>query len=159
MRYHLLPCQFLSAGWKGCEQRQLRLLNVFGVAGFRVFVPFLGIVPDGGSFSYRLEQEKTMTRDRERGATAERLRADIYSGRTGDKVAFPDPFAAPLGSDEEAGEMTIVEEAREKARQALGDQGRDLDDCRMRREFNAQNRAMHRRVLRSLAGQSQGRTR
>jgi hypothetical protein len=34
------------------------------------------------------------------------------------KVAFPDPAAAPLGSDEEAGEMTTLEEAKEKAHQA-----------------------------------------
>ena len=35
--------------------------------------------------------------------TAERLRHDIDSGRTGDKVPHPDPAAAPLGADEEAG--------------------------------------------------------
>jgi hypothetical protein len=56
--------------------------------------------------------------DKSRGATAEQLRADIDSGRTGDKVAFPDPSAAPLGTDEEAGGMTTPEEALEKARQA-----------------------------------------
>ncbi|HEV7274917.1 MAG TPA: hypothetical protein VGN80_01385 [Devosiaceae bacterium] len=32
-----------------------------------------------------------------------RLRRDIDSGRTGDKVDFPDPAAAPLGTDAEAG--------------------------------------------------------
>lgn len=32
----------------------------------------------------------------------EQLRADIDSGRTGDKVAYPDPAAAPLGADDEA---------------------------------------------------------
>jgi hypothetical protein len=31
------------------------------------------------------------------------LRAAIDSGKTGDKVAWPDPAAAPLGTDEEAG--------------------------------------------------------
>lgn len=36
------------------------------------------------------------------GPTAERLRAEIDSGRTGDKVAFSDPAAAPLGADDEA---------------------------------------------------------
>jgi len=35
-------------------------------------------------------------------ANPAQLRADIDSGRTGDKVAFPDPAAAPLGTDEEA---------------------------------------------------------
>lgn len=34
--------------------------------------------------------------------TVDRLRYDIDSGRTGDKVAWPDPAAAPLGTDEEA---------------------------------------------------------
>jgi len=35
--------------------------------------------------------------------TTERLRADIDSGRTGEKVAASDPAAAPLGTDDEAG--------------------------------------------------------
>src|SRR4051795_9477425 len=35
-------------------------------------------------------------------ATTARLRADIDSGRTGDKVAVLDPAAAPLGTDDEA---------------------------------------------------------
>jgi hypothetical protein len=34
--------------------------------------------------------------------TTDRLRSDIDHGRTGDKVDFPDPAAAPLGTDEEA---------------------------------------------------------
>ena len=33
----------------------------------------------------------------------EQLRAEIDAGRTGDKVAFPDPAAAPLETDAEAG--------------------------------------------------------
>ncbi|MCP8937441.1 hypothetical protein NK718_02850 [Alsobacter sp. SYSU M60028] len=36
------------------------------------------------------------------GRTTEGLRAEIDSGRTGDKVAFSDPAAAPLGADDEA---------------------------------------------------------
>lgn len=32
-----------------------------------------------------------------------RQRHDIDSGKTGDKVDFPDPAAAPLGTDAEAG--------------------------------------------------------
>lgn len=35
--------------------------------------------------------------------TAERLRRDIDSGETGEKVPYPDPAAAPLGADDEAG--------------------------------------------------------
>ncbi|WP_306117856.1 MULTISPECIES: hypothetical protein [unclassified Roseitalea] len=34
--------------------------------------------------------------------TADRLRHDIDTGRTGDKVSYPDPAAAPLGTDAEA---------------------------------------------------------
>ena len=34
--------------------------------------------------------------------TVERLRADIDSGRTADKVAASDPASAPLGADDEA---------------------------------------------------------
>ena len=34
---------------------------------------------------------------------AARLRADIDRGQTGDKVDAPDPAAAPLGTDDEAG--------------------------------------------------------
>lgn len=36
-------------------------------------------------------------------STGERLRSDIDTGRTGDKVAFPDPATAPLPTDAEAG--------------------------------------------------------
>lgn len=35
-------------------------------------------------------------------STVSRLRKDIDSGRTGDKVAHSDPAAAPLGTDDEA---------------------------------------------------------
>jgi hypothetical protein len=59
-----------------------------------------------------------MTQDKTSGATAAQLRNDIDSGKTGDKVAHPDPSAAPLGTDEEAGGVTTPEEALEKARQA-----------------------------------------
>jgi hypothetical protein len=38
----------------------------------------------------------------ERPATADRLRHEIDSGHTGDKVSAPDPAAAPLGTDDEA---------------------------------------------------------
>ena len=34
--------------------------------------------------------------------TVEQLRSAIDGGRTGDKIAFPDPAAVPLGGDEEA---------------------------------------------------------
>jgi hypothetical protein len=35
-------------------------------------------------------------------STTDRLRSDIDSGRTGDKVPANDPAAAPLGTDDEA---------------------------------------------------------
>jgi hypothetical protein len=51
------------------------------------------------------------------GASAARLRRDIDAGRTGDKVSWPDPAAAPLGTDEEAAgtplHATLVDAARE----------------------------------------------
>jgi hypothetical protein len=34
--------------------------------------------------------------------TTERLRKDIDAGRAGSKVDYPDPAAAPLGTDDEA---------------------------------------------------------
>jgi hypothetical protein len=34
--------------------------------------------------------------------TTEKLRADVDRGQTGEKVAFPDPAAVPLGADAEA---------------------------------------------------------
>lgn len=37
------------------------------------------------------------------GGSSEQLRSDIDAGLTRDKVAFPDPAAAPLGTDAEAG--------------------------------------------------------
>jgi hypothetical protein len=35
-------------------------------------------------------------------STVSQLRDDIDSGRTGDKIDWPDPAAVPLGTDEEA---------------------------------------------------------
>jgi len=35
--------------------------------------------------------------------TTAKLRDDIDNGRSGDKIGFPDPAAAPLGTDAEAG--------------------------------------------------------
>jgi hypothetical protein len=43
-----------------------------------------------------------MAQHKQDGATTAQLRDDIDRGRTGDKVDFPDPAAAPLGTDEEA---------------------------------------------------------
>lgn len=44
-----------------------------------------------------------MSKDDDAPRTADRLRKDIDRGRTADKTAYPDPAAAPLGTDAEAG--------------------------------------------------------
>ena len=46
----------------------------------------------------------------------EKLRRDIDSGKTGDKVPAPDPAMAPLGTDEEAGGRPVSPAAVEAAR-------------------------------------------
>ncbi|HEX2216173.1 MAG TPA: hypothetical protein VHG27_05700 [Xanthobacteraceae bacterium] len=46
------------------------------------------------------------------------LRDDIDRGRTGDKVDWPDPAAAPLGTDDEAAGRPPPAQAVERARQA-----------------------------------------
>jgi hypothetical protein len=47
----------------------------------------------------------------------DRLRAEIDSGRTGEKVPAADPAAAPLGTDEEAAGTPTAPEAIAQARQ------------------------------------------
>ncbi len=47
--------------------------------------------------------------------TTEQLRRAIDSGLGGDKVDFPDPAAAPLGTDDEAGGFPPTPEEREAA--------------------------------------------
>lgn len=49
----------------------------------------------------RTTEERLDRGDRADGSV-QRLRADIDRGRTGDKVDWPDPAAAPLGTDDEA---------------------------------------------------------
>jgi hypothetical protein len=49
-------------------------------------------------------------------ATPDQLRADIDSGRTGDKVAAFDPALVPLGTDEEASGQSVPAEAVVAAR-------------------------------------------
>ena len=50
--------------------------------------------------------------------TASRLRADIDAGRAHDKVAYPDPAAAPLGTDDEASGHPITPEQARMAHEA-----------------------------------------
>jgi hypothetical protein len=49
-------------------------------------------------------------------ANVDQLRADIDRGRTGDKVAAPDPAAVPLGTDEEAAGTPVPSSAITAAR-------------------------------------------
>lgn len=60
---------------------------------------------------------------RRRGATVAQLKADIASGRTGDKVAHSDPGAAPLGTDDEAAGRPAHPEVIQMMREA---EARDL---------------------------------
>ncbi len=57
----------------------------------------------------------------DRKPNADMLRRDIDKGKTGDKKGFPDPSAAPLGTDAEAGgnppsreELRIAREAERR---------------------------------------------
>jgi len=50
--------------------------------------------------------------DENRPPTSDRLRIDIDRGSMGDKVAWPDPAAAPLGTDDEAGGAPPTAEER-----------------------------------------------
>jgi hypothetical protein len=48
----------------------------------------------------------------------DRFRKDIDRGRAGDKTDYPDPAAAPLGTDDEAGGHPATEEELRIAREA-----------------------------------------
>jgi hypothetical protein len=49
--------------------------------------------------------------ENDRATNVSQLRADIDSGETGDKIPFPDPAAAPLGTDDEAGGAPLKRDA------------------------------------------------
>lgn len=51
------------------------------------------------------------------GGTTEQLRTEIDAGRTRDKVAYPDPAAAPLGTDAEAGGTPVPPRVAEAERE------------------------------------------
>jgi hypothetical protein len=48
----------------------------------------------------------------------DRFRKDIDRGRAGDKTDYPDPAAAPLGTDDEAGGHPATQEELRIAREA-----------------------------------------
>ncbi len=50
-----------------------------------------------------LPNERSPASDPASGPTVAQLKADIDSGRTGDKVQVSDPGLSPLGTDDEAG--------------------------------------------------------
>lgn len=61
----------------------------------------------------------------------DQMRAEIDSGRTGEKVPFPDPAAAPLGTDAEAGghppqPAEVAMDMRQSKRNAVVHLGRDV---------------------------------
>ena len=62
-------------------------------------------------------------RSQDEAPTAAQLREDIDSGRTGDKAGFPDPSAAPLGTDAEAGGNSATREELKIARQQESGRG------------------------------------
>ena len=47
--------------------------------------------------------------------TTDQIRSDIDRGTTGEKIGFPDPAAAPLGTDAEAGGTPPTVEERRMA--------------------------------------------
>ena len=61
------------------------------------------------------------------GDTIEQLRNDIDQGRTGNKVRFPDPAAAPLGTDEEAAGTPIDPKVIAQVRQREAKMARPTD--------------------------------
>ncbi|MBS9478892.1 hypothetical protein [Ancylobacter radicis] len=104
-------------------------------------------------------------------ATADRLREDIDRGRTGDKVPFSDPAAAPLGTDDEAAgtpptaeriELAQATAARASGRTPPGDTGErsrpyndqahDSHPGQMPGERVARTRTGNRRAAYLLAG-------
>jgi hypothetical protein len=62
--------------------------------------------------------ESAMQNSPIRRETVEQLRSAIDSGRTGDKIPYPDPAAAPLGGDEEAAGTPLSRERVSMAMQA-----------------------------------------
>ncbi|HEY8262362.1 MAG TPA: hypothetical protein VIG55_14205 [Methylosinus sp.] len=57
--------------------------------------------------------------DKNQPPTSDRLRIDIDRGLAGDKVAWPDPAAAPLGTDDEAGGAPPTPEQRALAAEQM----------------------------------------
>lgn len=74
--------------------------------------------------------ERGERRPRETGGSINRLRDAIDHGRTRDKVNWPDPAAAPLGTDEEAAGTPVKVQA---ATMAAAREIKASDDAEPRR--------------------------
>jgi hypothetical protein len=76
-----------------------------------------------------VEEETDMSEQDRDPKTADRLRKDIDRGRAGDKTDYPDPAAAPLGTDAEAGGHPPTDEELRIARAAeIGGRSSEDDD-------------------------------
>lgn len=85
------------------------------------------------------------------GAEAGRLRDEIDRGGTGDKVAFSDPSAAPLGTDDEAAGTAPTAEQVRTARAA--EAPREASAATKATPGDLQGRAARRRgIIGLLAG-------
>jgi hypothetical protein len=74
-----------------------------------------------------------MTTPRRTGSAPERLRADIDSGRTGDKVRAFDPSAAPFGTDAEAAGTPLPDDEVEAVRRRERNSAPSLDRLQLNR--------------------------
>jgi hypothetical protein len=81
--------------------------------------PGAGPTKDGKTVPY---DPDTPLEERE-GATAAMLKEEIAGGHTGDKIGFPDPGAAPLGTGAEAAGAPTSREQMEVARRQEASHG------------------------------------
>ena len=70
-------------------------------------------------------------------ATSDRLRKEIDRGQSGDKTDFPDPAAAPLGTDAEAGGNAPTREQLKRARENEVERRPDEDAASRKRPNSA----------------------
>lgn len=80
--------------------------------------------------------------------TSDRLRKEIDSGRSGDKVNFSDPAASPLGTDDEAaGHPPTPEQLAMAARHEVAARPDDLSTGRPARDAETRQRDKGRFVV------------
>lgn len=83
-----------------------------------------------------------------RGTTTDRLRHEIDRGKAADKVPFPDPAAAPLGTDDEAAGTPAAPSVVERVRQRESARQVDHRPIAAQSESAAQSR---KRLVKGLA--------